>query len=755
MLNSTQDDKLTPDSIGLEMVDRLCTELSDEAADFLDDNKRLANTAEDRKALAQYRGFPVEAVDWLVAERKVGITEEGEWSLPFEGYFRTDKEIEHRIFGRQIKTFKNWRCSPSETPLPIVPFILGDYTKAEVLLVVEGGWDAMALSIASGWHVSGCFPLKTCILGVRGVHLLRDLLGFVGKNLGGRAKIVVLAQNDDPGLSWIRQPDLSRGLIEKASGIWLTHISLRFGKDINDAYKKGAFIDWSLRHFLESLEPGIYKPRDIDYGPFVFRKHLERLDPSIIPNGERLYGINGAKDDFPLDAFPPLARELAEEQCRIHNIEIPQSCLSILGAVSNAIGASIMADNFAPGRQTFGNIYSLITSPPGSGKTTLLNFFNPVRVREKELQEVFRKTVYPQLKERQGKLEKELRDLENPKKGSKVPVRSAADIHRELEEVKEALQSAPTLIVGKSTIPCLVRTIMSYDKHVAQVLDESSAQIMGVLGLGVKNEDCPDLDFYLSQYSNSPYSNDTVTRGRITAQGWLALTWLMQPVVKQKLQASKDASGRGFFARCLFVDARNTEIPTSDDLSEPSKKAWEAYAAGLNALMDSRISGKQEVLVCDQEGRKTLNEIHNDEVHFRNSVLRQWKDCFGRQREHTIKIYILLYAMDKVFLDHEVSTSFCPQRLKRAIRLAKWFHEELAGMLAADLGHRSKDTLDRITSWIKGFKNAMVSQADLTDNKIGMDKLRTIWSLYPNRFVGWRSFSERGRPATYIGTASS
>ena len=111
--------------------------------------------------------------------------------------------------------------------------------------------------------------------------------------------------------------------------------------------------------------------------------------------------------------------------------------------------------------------------------------------------------------------------------------------------------------------------------------------------------------------------------------------------------------------------------------------------------------------------------------------------------------------MDKVFLDHEVSTSFCPQRLKRAIRLAKWFHEELAGMPAADLGHRSKDTLDRITSWIKGFKNAMVSQADLTDNKIGMDKLRTIWSLYPNRFVGWRSFSERGRPATYIGTASS
>ena len=472
MLNSTQDDKLTPDLIGLEMVDRLCTELSDEAADFLNDNKRLSNTAGDRQALAQYRGFPIEVVDWLVAERKVGITEEGEWSLPFEGYFRTDKGIEHRIFGRQIKTFKNWRCSPADTPLPIVPFMFWDYTKAERLLIVEGAWDAMALVAALGWHLPSRFPLNTCILGVRGVHLLRDLFGFVGKNLGGRAKVVVIAQNDDPGLSWIRQPELSRGLIEKAAGIWLTHVSLRFGKDINDAYKKGAFIDWSLEEFLNSLEPGTYKPRDITYGPLVFRKHLERLDPSIIPNGERLYGVNGAKDDFPLDAFPPLAQELAEEQCRLHNIEIPQSGLIILGAVSTAIGTSIAADNFAPGRLTFGNIFCLITAPPGSGKTTLLDFFNAIRERGKELQEEFRKTVYPQLKERQGEHEKELRDLENPKKGSKVPGRPAADIHRELEEVREALQSAPTLIVGKSTVPCLVRAIMSFDKHVAQVLDD-------------------------------------------------------------------------------------------------------------------------------------------------------------------------------------------------------------------------------------------------------------------------------------------
>jgi hypothetical protein len=752
MPNSLPDEKLTPDLIGLKMVDRLCTEFSDEAADFQMDNERLAKTAASRKALANYRGFPEEAIDWLVAEKKIGVTEDGHWSLPFEGFFKNDQTIEHRVFGRQIKAHRNWRCAPADTPLPIVPFILGDYLKADTITIVEGAWDAMALAIAAGWHVPGCFPLHVSILGVRGARALRDLFGFVGKLWTGRRKILVIAQNDEAGLDWVRQPGLSRGLIEKASGIWLTNISVKHGKDINDAYRAGAFTPWSLDKFLISLQPGIHRTKDLDYGPLVFRRHLQRVEPPTIPNGQRLYGVNGAKDDFPLDAFPPLLRRLAEEQQKIHKIEIPQSCLAILGAVSNAIGTSIVADNFAPGRLTFANIFALITSPPGSGKTTLLSFFDPIRSKEKELQDHFKREVFPKLKERQRRLERELKQMDRPKKSSKEPCRTAAEVYRELGEIENALQASPALIAGKSTTPSLVRTIMSFDKHLFQVLDESSAQIFQVLGLGVKNEESPDLDFYLSQYSNSPYSNDTVTRGRITAHGWLGLTWLMQPIVQQKLHSSKEASGRGFFARCLFVDAKNTEIPTSDSLSTPCQEDWALYKGGLEQLLDFRMKNEPEVLDCDDECRKILNEVNNEEVHFRNSLLRQWKDCFGRQREHTIKIYILLYAMDKVFGGPDFLPGFCKERLKRAIRLAKWFHEELAGMLSANSGYRSRNALDRIISWINSCTHSMVSQGEVNENGIGIDKLRTIWSLYPDLLVGWKSYSERGRPTVYIGS---
>ena len=160
MPNTIQDGKLTPDNFGLEMVDRLCTELSDEAVDFLRDNQRLADTAASRKALANYRGFPEEAVNWLISEKKIGINEDGEWTIPFEGFFDTDQGIQHRIFGRHIKGVKNWRCSPAASPLPIAPFYLGNYQTAETIIITEGGLGSDGFSHCIRVALAESFPVE-------------------------------------------------------------------------------------------------------------------------------------------------------------------------------------------------------------------------------------------------------------------------------------------------------------------------------------------------------------------------------------------------------------------------------------------------------------------------------------------------------------------------------------------------------------------------------------------------------------------
>ena len=66
--------KLTPDSLGLKIVDSLCTELGAEGADFLSDNEWLNENPDLQKGLAAYRHFPIEAVRYFVEQKKIGVT---------------------------------------------------------------------------------------------------------------------------------------------------------------------------------------------------------------------------------------------------------------------------------------------------------------------------------------------------------------------------------------------------------------------------------------------------------------------------------------------------------------------------------------------------------------------------------------------------------------------------------------------------------------------------------------------------------
>ena len=135
---------------------------------------------------------------------------------------------------------------------------------------------------------------------------------------------------------------------------------------------------------------------------------------------------------------------------------------------------------------------------------------------------------------------------------------------------------------------------------------------------------------------------------------------------------------------------------------------------------------------------------------FRNSVLRQYRDCFGRQREIAIKLYMLLYALESAFTDTPVETNFSVERLDKAFRLSKWFHEEMAGMVLKDgmIGHRR--FLQRVTDILSSYKHTMLSQGDLQDLGISYDRFQTLWSIFPDSFVVWKSLTLQGRPTIFI-----
>jgi hypothetical protein len=48
----------------------------------------------------------------------------------------------------------------------------------------------------------------------------------------------------------------------------------------------------------------------------------------------------------------------------------------------------------------------------------------------------------------------------------------------------------------------------------------------------------------------------------------------------------------------------------------------------------------------------------------------------------------------------------------------------------------------------------MLSQGDLQDLGISYDRFQTLWSIFPDAFVVWKSLTVQGRPTIFIAARS-
>ena len=64
------------------------------------------------------------------------------------------------------------------------------------------------------------------------------------------------------------------------------------------------------------------------------------------------------------------------------------------------------------------------------------------------------------------------------------------------------------------------------------------------------------------------------------------------------------------------------------------------------------------------------------------------------------------------------------------------------------IGHRR--FLQRVTDILSSYKHTMLSQGDLQDLGISYDRFQTLWSIFPDSFVVWKSLTLQGRPTIFI-----
>lgn len=200
------------------------------------------------KQLAAFRGWPIEFTMFLIESGVISYplyedprTRKVERCLAFQVVVpeNVDNRMGKRVVGYHVRVKKagsaSWRFVPSGTPA--VPFILGDFDTAQLLVITEGQFDALTFALAAGWLGEGrSWPQGAGVLGLRGVDSVNTFLSYYAPFWPAAASCLVLPDNDEPGKRWHNGDNC---LVQRLRKLCRHVAAARCAgaKDFNDLYK--------------------------------------------------------------------------------------------------------------------------------------------------------------------------------------------------------------------------------------------------------------------------------------------------------------------------------------------------------------------------------------------------------------------------------------------------------------------------------------------------------------------------------------
>ena len=97
-----------------------------------------------------------------------------------------------------------WQFLPNEKEhgqgIPALPYIIGEFDRARLLIITEGQWDAITFALAAGWLGDGClWPQGVGLVDVRGANGADCFLKHYQRCWQERVQCLLLADADNGG----------------------------------------------------------------------------------------------------------------------------------------------------------------------------------------------------------------------------------------------------------------------------------------------------------------------------------------------------------------------------------------------------------------------------------------------------------------------------------------------------------------------------------------------------------------------------
>jgi hypothetical protein len=217
------------------------------------------------ESLAEFRGWPPEFAHYLANCAAISMPlYHGRRGLAFlvaapegERGAMTTRDIGYHIRLKPKSDGKaSWRYLPNEVEhgqaIPALPFIVGDFDTANLLVIAEGQWDALTFALAAGWLGDGCeWPAGVGLIGIRGASGVDTFLQWYRRFWPHGTNCLVLADADPAGSRWYNGEDC---FTAKLSALCrkVAVVDCAPHKDFNELYRHERVGPDEIRQLLES-----------------------------------------------------------------------------------------------------------------------------------------------------------------------------------------------------------------------------------------------------------------------------------------------------------------------------------------------------------------------------------------------------------------------------------------------------------------------------------------------------------------------
>lgn len=202
------------------------------------------------KRLASFRGWPIPFAQYLIDCAAVSLPRHyNERGIAFQVVAPEGARgaMKARPVGYHIRLKgksggkATWRFLPNEKThdhgIPALPFILGEFEQARLMVITEGQWDALTFALAAGWLGEGClWPAGIGMIGVRGASGVNPFLRWYDRFWPAQARCLLLADADKAGGSWSEGENCFAQQLAKRC-VRVSVVDCHPHKDFNDLFR--------------------------------------------------------------------------------------------------------------------------------------------------------------------------------------------------------------------------------------------------------------------------------------------------------------------------------------------------------------------------------------------------------------------------------------------------------------------------------------------------------------------------------------